>query len=97
LAGCRCLRAGQLGNLCGGDSPKETAPGVIQMEMAWVDCMATSISLKDGLRLSQTAKAGQKCPGFRYCFVETKEAIRFGRDGGFLQKIEGWRGAFLLL
>jgi hypothetical protein len=38
LAGWPCLPAGQLGDLCGGDSPKETAPAVTQVQMGSVVC-----------------------------------------------------------
>ena len=70
LAGCPCLRAGRLGNLCGGDSPKETAPGVIQMQMAWVVCHGHKHIPERRFRAIADCKTGQKCPVFRYCSVE---------------------------
>jgi hypothetical protein len=56
--------------------------------------MATSISLKDGLGLSQTPKAGQNVPVSGIALLKLRKLFVFGRDifvapGGFLQKIDG--------
>jgi hypothetical protein len=76
-----------LGNLCGGDSPKETAPGIIQMQMAWVVCHGDKHIPERRFRASPDYKDRTKMSGFRYCFVETKIKL-FVLDRTFLSGLE---------